>query len=209
MRPLVLSAVLALGLGSLGCLRSYNTTPMSNASLQGTATSPDGVEMRTKAFLTPAEVSEKFGTKLAEDRQVIPVQVLITNKGAATYRVLRTAFLLEEQSQKVRLEALTPEQMYELGRHGYGAPVCGMIFGGLLGLPSLITTMNANDRLREDYSRKGFTDVLVEPGKEAAGVVMFDPSAKAMFRYVGKYRLVVELENTASKSKLTLEQAFY
>lgn len=209
MRPLVLSAVLVLSLGSVGCLRSYNTTPMSNASLQGSVSSPDGVEMRTKAFLTPAEVSEKFGTKLAEDRQVIPVQVLITNKGTATYRVLRTAFLLEEQTQKVRLDALTPDQMYELGRHGYGAPVCGMIFGGLLGLPSLITTMNANDRLRDDYSRKGFTDALVEPGKEAAGVVMFDPAAKAMSRYVGKYRLVVELENTASKSKLTLEQAFH
>lgn len=208
MRPLVLSAALLLSLGSIGCLRSYNTTPMSNASLQGTVASPDGIEMRTKAFLAPNEMSEKFGTKLAQDRQVIPVQVLITNKGTATYRVLRSAFILEEQNQKVRLEALTPDQMYELGRHGYGAPVCGIIFGGILGLPSLITTMNANDRLRDDYLRKGFTDSLVEPGKEAAGVVMFDPAAKSMFRYVGNYRLLVELENTASKSKLTLEQAF-
>ena len=208
MRPLLFTAALVLGLSSMGCLRSYNATPLSAASLQGTVNHPDGVELKTKAFLSPAEVSEKFGTKLANDRQVIPVQVLLTNKGTATYRVLRTAFLLEEQTQKVRLEALTPDQMYELGRHGYGAPVCGMIFGGVLGLPSLITTMNANDRLRDDYNRKGFIDALVEPGKEAAGVVMFDPAPGGGFRYTGKYRLIVELENTASKSKLTLEQAF-
>ena len=95
--------------------------------------------------------------------------------------------------------------MYELGRHGYGAPVCGMIFGGLLGLPSLITTMNANDRLRDDYTRKSFVDTIIEPNKEAAGVVMFDPLSRNLNRY-GKYKLIVELENTTSKSKVAVEQ---
>lgn len=207
MRPLLLSAAILASLASVGCLRSYNATPLSTASLQGTVAHPEGVEMKTKAFVTPAEVADKFGTKLAEDRQVIPVQVLLTNKSNAAYRVLRTSFVIEEQSQKVRLEAMSPDQMYELGRHGYGAPVCGLIFGGILGVPSLITTMNANDRLREDYSRKTFMDTIIEPTKEAAGVVMFDPAARALTRY-GKYKLIVELENTTSKAKLTLEQAF-
>jgi hypothetical protein len=206
MRPLLLSAALILGVSSMGCLRSYNATPLTPASLQGTTTHPEGLELKTKAFLTPAEVSDKFGSKLAEDRQVIPVQVLVANKSTATYRVLRTSFVLEEQSQKVRLEALNSDQMYELGRHGYGAPVCGLIFGGILGVPSLITTMTANDRLREDYSRKSFMDAIVEPGKEAAGVVMFDPAARAMSRYTGKYKLIVEMENTGSKAKLVMEQ---
>ena len=208
MRPLFLTAAIALGLASMGCIRSYNVTPLSSASLQGTATSPEGIELKTKAFMGRDEVKEKFGTKLAEDRQVIPVQVLITNKSTATYRVLRTSFVMEEQGQKVRLEALDPNQMYELGRHGYGAPVCGMIFGGILGLPSLITTMNANDRLREDYNRKGFMDTIIEPGKDAAGAVMFDPAARALVRYVGKYKLIVELENTTTKSKVVIEQLF-
>lgn len=207
MRSLYFSAALALSLGSVGCLRSYNATPMTTASLQGTVASPDGVELKTKAFLAPAEVSEKFGTKLAEDRQVIPVQVLLTNKSTSTYRVLRTSFIMEELGQKVRLEALDSNQMYELGRHGYGAPVCGLIFGGILGVPSLITTMNANDRLREDYNRKGFLDTILEPTKEAAGVVMFDPAARTLTRS-GKYKLIVELENTTSRSKTVVEQLF-
>lgn len=207
MRSLFLPAALILSLSSLGCLRSYNVTPLTNASLQGTANSPDGVELKTKAFLSPSEVADKFGTKLAEDRQVIPVQVLLTNKSTSSYRVLRTSFVIEEQSQKVRLEALNANQMYELGRHGYGKPVCGMIFGGVLGLPSLITTMNANDRLREDYNRKSFVDTIIEPNKEAAGVVMFDPAARALYRN-GKYKLIVELENTTSKAKVVIEQLF-
>ncbi|HJW73464.1 MAG TPA: hypothetical protein VJ486_11590 [Geothrix sp.] len=207
MRSLYFSAALALSLGSMGCLRSYNATPLTTASLQGSVATPDGVELKTKAFLTPAEVSEKFGTKLAEDRQVIPVQVLLTNKSTSTYRVLRTSFIMEELGQKVRLEALDSNQMYELGRHGYGAPVCGLIFGGILGVPSLITTMNANDRLREDYNRKGFLDTILEPTKEAAGVVMFDPAARTLTRS-GKYKLIVELENTTSKSKTVVEQLF-
>lgn len=206
MRPLLLAAAITLGLTSMGCLRSYNASPMTTASLQGTVTSPDGVEVRTKAFITPAEVKDKFGSKLSEERQVIPVQVLITNKSTSAYRVLRTSFIMEEQSQKIRLEALNADQMYELGRHGYGAPVCGIIFGGILGLPSLITTMNANDRLREDYSRKYFVDTIVEPTKETAGVVMFDPAARALSRYVGKYKLIVELENTTTKAKVVVEQ---
>lgn len=205
MRHLFLPAALALSLTSVGCIRSYNVTPLSSASLQGTVVHPDGIEMKTKAFVTPAEVAEKFGTKLAMDRQVIPVQVLITNKSTATYRVLRTSFVVEEQSQNIRLDSLNPTQMYELGRHGYGAPVCGMIFGGILGLPSLITTMNSNDRLRDDYNRKNFVDTIIEPNKEGAGVVMFDPAARALTRY-GKYKLIVELENTTTKTKLTLEQ---
>jgi len=208
MRPVLLAAGLTLSLASVGCLRSYNATPMTSASLVASATHPAGVELKTKAFITPAEVAEKFGTKLAEDRQVIPVQVLITNKSTATYRVLRTSFVMEEATQKVRLEAMDSNQMYELGRHGYGAPVCGMIFGGILGLPSLITTMNANDRLREDYNRKSFMDTLIEPSKEAAGVVMFNPEARSLNRYTGKYKLIVELEDTTSKAKTVLEQTF-
>lgn len=205
MRPLLVSVALALSLASMGCLRSYNVTPLSNASLQGTVSSPDGVQMQTKAFLSPAEVADKFGTELAEDRQVIPVQVLITNKSTASYRVLRTSFIIEEQNQKVRLEALNSNQMYELGRHGYGKPVCGMIFGGVLGLPSLITTINANNRLRDDYSHKSFVDSIIDPGKDAGGVVMFDPAAHALTRS-GKYALIVELENTSSKAKVVVEQ---
>ncbi len=113
---------------------------------------------------------------------------------------------MEEQSQKVRLEALNTDQMYELGRHGYGAPVCAILFGGIFGLPSLITTMNANDRRRDDYSRKTFVDTIVEPTKETAGVVMFDPAARALSRYTGKYKLIVELENTTAKAKVVVEQ---
>ena len=205
MRPLLVSSVLALSLASMGCLRSYNVSPLSNASLQGTVSSSDGIQMQTKAFLSQAEVADKFGTELAEDRQVIPVQVLITNKSTASYRVLRTSFVIEEQSQKVRLEALNANQMYELGRHGYGKPVCGMIFGGILGLPSLITTINANNRLRDDYGHKSFMDSLVDPGKDAAGVVMFDPAAHALTRN-GRYTLIVELQNTSTQAKVVLEQ---
>lgn len=205
MRSMFLPAALALGLASVGCIRSYNVTPLSTASLQGTVTSPDGVEMKTKAFLAPGEIAEKFGTKLAEDRQVIPVQVLITNRSAATYRVLRSAFVMEEQTQKVRLEALDSNQMYAIGRHGYGAPVCGLIFGGPLGVPSLVTTLIANNKLQDDYSRKAFLDTLIEPNKEAVGVLMFDPATRALNRN-GRYKLIVELENTVSKAKLVIEQ---
>ncbi len=206
MRSPLLPLALLFTLASLGCLRSYNGTPLTSAALNGSSASPDGVQLQTKAFLSPAEVADKFGTKLAEDRQVIPVQVLLTNKSTASYRVLRTSFLMENLSGTVRLDALNSEQMYQLGRHGYGAPVCGMIFGGILGLPSLITTMNANDRLRDDYSRKSFLDSIVEPGKEAAGVVMFDPAARGLNRNE-KYKLVVEMENTATKAKVVIEQA--
>jgi hypothetical protein len=206
MRSILLPAALAMSLASVGCIRSYNVTPLSNASLQGTVTSPDGVEVKTKAFLAPAEIAEKFGTEIAEDRQVIPVQVLITNKSTATYRVLRSSFVIEEQAQKVRLEALDSNQMYAIGRHGYGAPVCGLIFGGPLGVPSLVTTLIANNKLQEDYIHKGFLDALIEPNKEAAGVLMFDPAARALSRS-GKYKLIVELENTVSKAKVVIEQA--
>lgn len=205
MRYLLASTTLLLGLTSVGCLRSYNVMPLSTASLNGTVASPDGVQVQTKAFLSPQEVAERFGTKLAEDRQVIPVQVLITNKSTASYRVLRASFIMEDKKEKVRLEALNPDQMYELGRYGYGAPVCGLIFGGVLGLPSLITTMKANDHLRDDYIRKEFVDSIVEPSKDTAGVVMFDPAARGLNRNE-KYTLIVELENTATKAKTFLEE---
>ncbi len=68
MRSLLLAAAITLGLASMGCLRSYNATPLTTASLQGTVTSSEGVEVRTKAFITPAEVRDKFGTKLSEER---------------------------------------------------------------------------------------------------------------------------------------------
>ena len=36
---------------------------------------------------------------------------------------------------------------------------------------------------------------------------MFDPAARALTRYT-KYKLIVELENTTSKSKVVVEQLF-
>jgi hypothetical protein len=161
--------------------------------------------MKTKAFIDRSEITDKFGAKLAEDRQVIPVQVLISNKGTQSYRVLRTSFVLTETNGNVKLPSLTSEQIYQLGRHGYGAPVCGMIFGGILGIPSLVTTMNANDRLRDDYSHKLLQDAIVDPDKETNGVVFFDPAASHLSRD-GKYKLIVELENTSTNVKEFIEQ---
>ena len=191
---------------SVGCLRSYNASPLSAANVTTTTTHESGLELRSKAYLNPTEITDKFGAKLAEDRQVIPVQVLLINKGTNTYRVLRSNFVVEETSNRTKFDPLSGDQMYELGRHGYGAPVCGMIFFGILGLPSLITTMNANEKLRDDYSRKTFVDSLVEPGKEATGSLMFDPSVQHLTRQ-GKYKLLVEVENTSTKAQITREQA--
>lgn len=204
-RPSLLPLGAALLL-TVGCLRSYNAVPLTHASLLNEAKSETGLVLKTKAFLTPAEVSERFGTKLAEERQVIPVQVLIANTGTESFRILRANFVIEETQQKVKLDALSLDQMYELGRHGYGAPVCGLIFGGVLGLPSLITTMNANDKLRDDYGRKLIQDAIVEPGKEVAGAVFFDPQARNLNR-TGHYKLIVEVQNTKTNAKTTLEQS--
>jgi len=200
----LVSGLAVLGL-SVGCIRSYNVTPLSPASLNTELKTTIGVEVRTKGFLDAKDVSEKFGTKLANDRQVVPVQVQINNKGPESYKVLRANFVLLETGQNIKLDSLSNEQIYELGRHGYVAPVCGVLFGGILGLPSLITTMNSNDRLRDDYNRKLLSDTILDPGKEASGVVFFDPAAKNLQRS-GKYKLVVELLNTTTNAKSTVEQ---
>ena len=205
-RRLPLAVALSTGLLCLGCLRSYNVSPLSPASLNKVAVHESGIELRTKAFLAPNEVADRFGSKLAEDRQVIPVQVLVTNKSKDPYRVLRASFILEEQEKKVRLEALTPDQMYDIGRHGYGAPVCGIIFGGILGLPSLITTMNANNKLQMDYQQKVFVDAIVDPAKDVVGAVLFNPEPAGLTR-ASKYHLLIEFENVNTKVKFTLDQA--
>ncbi len=196
--------VLALSL-NVGCLRSYNSTPLSNANLTTAMHTEDGLELKAKAFFDKGEIADKFGEKLANERQVIPVQLLLQNKSQSTYRVLRTSFILEEAAQKTRLNALSSNEMYEIGRHGYGAPVCGMIFFGILGIPSLVTTLTANGKVQEDYARKLLQDTLLEPTKEAAGAVFFNPEPAKLAR-AGKYKLVVELENTTSNKKITLER---
>jgi hypothetical protein len=205
LKSLLVAAGAAALLVNVGCLRSYNVSPLSPASLSAIGTTESGLEIRSKAFLNPGEVSDKFGTKLGTERQVIPVQVMLSNKGKDSFRILRTSFVIEELNKKIRLESLNNDQMYELGRHGYGAPVCGIIFGGILGLPSLITTITSNEKLREDYSRKTFVDAIVEPGKEVSGSLMFDPAARQLSR-TDKYKLVVELENITTRSKATVEQ---
>ena len=204
-RRLAAAAAIAFSLGSLGCLRSYNTTPLSPAALNLEAPAQEGLDLRTKAYFNAAEIAEKFGTKLAEDRQVIPVQVLISNRGTDAFRVLRASFILEATPERVQLGAMTPEQMYQIGRHGYGKPVCGMIFGGVLGLPSLITTLNANNKLQADYQRKTFVDALLPPAGEASGVVFFDPEPFRLKRN-GRYTLRVEMENLRTKVQVILEQ---
>ena len=213
-QALLLPAMALLTL-SLGCLRSYNTSPLSPASLNTTLKNPAGLALQTKAFLAPAEVAEKFGKKLAEDRQmllpdevidqVIPVQVLLANHGTSSYKVLRSGFALVG-SQPGRVPQLTPEEIYQLGRHGYGAPVCGIFFGGPLGVPSLVTTIVANNNLREDYEAKELKDAILAPGKEVAGTVFFDPLPQHMNR-ADPFRLVVELLDAETNAKVTLEQA--
>lgn len=197
-------AVAAMGL-HVGCLRSYVATPMSNANLTTSMRTEDGLELKAKAYFDKGEIADKFGEKLADDRQVIPVQVLLQNKSQSTYRVLRTSFILEEASQKTRLNTLTSVEMYEIGRHGYGAPVCGMLFFGILGVPSLVTTLSANGKLQDDYARKMLQDTLLEPAKEATGAVFFNPEPAKLAR-ADKYKLVVDLENTTTSKKVTLER---
>ena len=200
----IFSSVLPLLL-SVGCLRSYNVSPLNNVSLSTTLKNESGLTLKTKAFLTRAEVMEKFGEKLADDRQVVPVQVLIINSGVDSFKVLRTSFVLLASGGNTRLAGLNNEELYQLGRHGYGKPVCGMVFGGVLGLPSLITTIRANERLREDYERKLLQDAIVDPGKEITGAVFFNPESANLKRN-DSYKLVVELENTKTNVKVVLEQ---
>ena len=192
---------------SIGCLRSYNAVPLNPAFLTSTTKTETQVEIKYKAFLTPAEVSEKFGTKLAEERQVIPVQVLISNKGTATYRIVRASMVVEETASKTRLAALTVDQMYELGRHGYGQPTCGILFGGILGLPCLITTLSANDKIRADYLQKLLQDTILEPGKEVTGAVFFDPEPAHLSRLNGNYKLLIEMVDTKTNTPLIVGSA--
>lgn len=198
------ATIAALGL-NVGCIRSYVTTPLNNANLTTAVHTEDGLELKAKAYFDKGEIADKFGAKLADDRQVIPVQLLLQNKSQSTYRVLRASFILEEAGQKIRLNTLSSDEMYEIGRHGYGAPVCGMIFFGVLGIPSLVTTITANGKVQEDYARKMLQDTLLEPTKEATGAVFFNPEPAKLAR-VGKYKLVVELENTTTNKKVTLER---
>lgn len=200
---LLSGAIVALGV-NVGCIRSYVATPMNNANLTAFMHTEDGLELKAKAYFDKGEIADKFGEKLADDRQVIPVQLLLQNKSQSTYRVLRTSFILEEAAQKIRLNTLTSSEMYDIGRHGYGAPVCGMIFFGVLGIPSLVTTITANGKVQDDYARKMLQDTLLEPTKEAAGAVFFNPEPAKLAR-AGKYKLVMELENTTTNKKVTLE----
>lgn len=196
---------LALLISSLGCLRNYNVSPLSPVSLNTALQNDPGLELKTKAFTSKAEVAEKFGHKLAEDREVLPIQVLITNKGTESFKVLRTSFQLVETGHTVELPALTSEEIYQLGREGFGAPVCGLIFGGPLGVPSLVTTIVANNRLRDDYQTKLLQEAILDPGKECSGAVFFNPEARNLKRS-GTYKLVVDLLNAKTNAKVTLQQ---
>lgn len=207
MRLINCSALLAAtSLASLhtACLRSYNTSPVSAVTLGGPASAPEGLELKSHPFLSPSEIQDKFGTKLAKERRAIPVQVSIRNKGTQTYKVTRVGFgLMDKTGTKV--EALTLEQAYQLGRHGWGTPICGLFFGGFLGIPSALTTSQANEQLQADYRAKMLNDTLLEPGKEASGVLFFTPNTKRIERNEN-YKLVVEVENAATGAKTSLQQ---
>ena len=193
---------------STGCIRSYNTTPLSIVNLDSTLTTANGLELRTKAFVTPAEIYDKFGVQLAGDSMVIPVQVLVTNQGLAPYRVLRNSFVLEATDQKIRLAALNFDEMYRVGSLDYTGPILGVLFGGPLGLPSLWTTLYANDKLHDDYERKIFRDSFLAPGESARGVLFFDLRGRDLSRH-DKYRLLVEFENMETHAKTVARQALY
>ena len=199
----VLAPLAALGLG-VGCIRSYVTAPLSTASLDRSVRAESGLSMQTRAFLTKPEIAERFGRKLAEDREVIPVQVLLDNQGTQVYRVLRTAFVLVETGKDQRLPSLTADEICHLGRHGFLGPILTMVAPGL-GVAGLVTTIQANGQERADYGQKLLQEALLDPGKDLQGVVFFNPKPAGLNR-LGHFKLVLEVENLGTHAKETLEQ---
>ena len=192
---------------STGCLRYYNATPLSIVNLDRTLTTNDSLELRTKAFVTSAEIDDKFGQTVTIDSMVIPVQILVTNSGTTVYRILRSNIVLEATGQKIRLPAMNFSQMYEMGSRGYTVPMLAMLFGGPLGWPSLWTTIFANEKLHDDYERKIFPDIILAPGENARGVIFFDLRCRALSRY-DTYQLIVELENMNTHVRKVVVQAW-
>lgn len=205
LRTLLLIPILGFALLNLACLRTYNVSPVTSVTLGAPVPAPEGLELKSHAFLKSEEIQEKFGEKLAKDRQVIPVQIALKNTGTQVYKITRASFVLQSKGG-VKVDALSTEQAYQLGRHGWGEPICGLIFGGILGIPSAYTTSKANDLLAADYKAKMLNDSLLEPGKEASGVLFFDPFTVKLLSRTDKFTLVLELENASTGAKTMLEQ---
>lgn len=202
---LLLAGLLAAGT-QVACLRSYNASPVTPATLATEGKIVEALVLGTHAFTRAEEIQDKFGEKLAQERQVIPVQVQLANQGTRTWKVTRLSFaLVQDANAQVRLETLNQEDIYQLGRHGWGKPVCGMILGGVLGIPSAVTTSTANDRLRADYLQKALPEMVLEPGKDVHGVVFFDPASRLLGRN-DKFKLVLELQDAKTGEKARHEQ---
>lgn len=204
-RNLLLIPIIGFAVLNVGCLRSYNVSPVTSVTLGAPVPSTEGLELKSHAFLKVEEIKEKFGEKLANDRQVIPVQIALKNTGTQVYKITRASFVLQSKGG-VKVDALSTEQAYQLGRHGWGEPICGLIFGGILGIPSAYTTSKANDLLAADYKAKMLNDSLLEPGKETSGVLFFDPFTVKLLSRTDKFTLVLELENATTGAKATMEQ---
>lgn len=194
---------LAFAMLNLACMRSYNASPLSSVALGAPVQSPEGLEVKTHAFLKPVEIEEKFGQHLAKDTQVLAVQVSLANKGTAAYKVFRSGFKLKGQKD-ARVSALSTEAAIRQGRE----PWEYALLLGIFGIPASITGYQANEKLEVDYKAKLLPEELLEPGKELSGVLFFDPLTQGLNR-LDAFTLHIELEDATTHGKTRLEQALH
>ena len=194
------TALLSMG---LGCLRHYVAEPLPRPGPHRAVQGGEGLEMGVKGFQAKEDIAAGFGARLAEKSQVIPVQVSLANRGQRKYRVLLTRVNLLETGGTRILPCLDLDKAYAQGQFTYGAPINWIVLAGVLGLPSLFTTLNANEMLWQDYQRKRFPDTVLAPCDSAGGVFFFDPAPSGLKRGSG-FAFSIDLEDIATGATLTL-----
>lgn len=197
----LLLPLLAFAALNVACMRSYNASPLSGVALSAPVQSPEGLEVKTHAFLKPAEIEEKFGQHLAKDTQVLALQVSIANKGTASYKVFRSGFKLKGLKD-ARVSALSTEAAIRHGRE----PWEYALLLGIFGIPASITGYQANEKLEADYKAKLLQEELLEPGKELSGVLFFNPLTQGLNR-LDPFKLLLEIEDAKTGGKISLEKA--
>lgn len=166
--------------------------------------SAKGLEVHLKAYLAEDEIAEAFGGHVAQDKQTIPVLIVLSNHGNETYRILRARMRLADARSGTRLEPETFDEMVDDGRWGAGWQLF-FSFILLSGMPGYISTVNANAKISPDYALKVFQDVRLDQGAEASGAVFFDPGKAHLKRLNGDWRLVLEAEVMDSLGKEFIE----
>ena len=187
-----------------GCLHFYNPIALDPSQAKPMPGPPQILELRIKGFLATKEIAAAFGGHVAENRETIPVQIVLINHGTGTYRVLRSGMSLVDSRTSRRVGPETFSRMVDDGTWTVGWQLFLSLFY-LVGMPGYVTTMNANAKVPSDYALKFFQDARLEPGQEASGALFFDPNAIHLNRREGHWKLIVEAEDMGTWRKIQLE----